>query len=108
MLTDEYWPRVAVEGGPTTRCCDDHLVPAPVADRGARPAGVRYWVNLADTGDLVAIPRRLGDRFPVDQHADTPIGRIDFHTLGAYLSSPLTAAAITPFVLNSTPPDQIA
>jgi pimeloyl-ACP methyl ester carboxylesterase len=86
----------------------DHLVPAPIANRGARPAGVRYWVNLADTGDLVAIPRRLGDRFPVDQHADTPIGRIDFHTFGAYLSSPLTAAAISPFVLNLTTPDQIA
>ncbi|MFF3787626.1 serine peptidase [Streptomyces sp. NPDC001933] len=85
----------------------DHLVPAPIAERGARPAGVRYWVNLADTGDLVAIPRRLGDRFPVDQHADTPIGRIDFHTFGAYLSSPLTAAAITPFVHNQTIPDQI-
>ncbi|WP_223830973.1 serine peptidase [Streptomyces venezuelae] len=86
----------------------DHLVPAPIADRGARPAGVRYWVNLADTGDLVAIPHRLGDRFPVDQHADTPIGQIDFHTFGAYLSSPLTAAAITPFVIDPTPPDQIA
>ncbi|MFB0616622.1 serine peptidase [Streptomyces sp. AGS-58] len=86
----------------------DHLAPAPIADQGARPAGVRYWVNLADTGDLVAIPRRLGDRFPVDQHVDTPIGRIDFHTFGAYLSSPLTAAAITPFVLNPTAPDQIA
>ncbi|MGW9046932.1 serine peptidase [Streptomyces lydicus] len=86
----------------------DHLMPTPIADRGARPAGVRYWVNLADTGDLVAIPHRLGDRFPVDQHADTPIGRIDFHTFGAYLSSPLTAAAITPFVCNPKIPDQIA
>ncbi|MFI1106251.1 serine peptidase [Streptomyces melanogenes] len=84
----------------------DHLVPSPIADRGARPAGVRYWVNLADTGDLVAIPRRLGDRFPVDHHADTPIGRIDFHTFGAYLSSPLTAAAISPFVRHPTIPDQ--
>ncbi|MET8499810.1 serine peptidase [Streptomyces microflavus] len=86
----------------------DHLVPAPIADQGARPAGVRYWVNLADTGDLVAIPRRLGDRFPVDQHADTPMGRLDFHSFGAYLSSPLTAAAITPFVHTPTIPDQIA
>lgn len=86
----------------------DHLMPTPIADRGARPAGVRYWVNLADTGDLVAIPHRLGDRFPIDQHADTPIGRIDFHTFGAYLSSPLTAAAITPFVRNPKIPDQIA
>ncbi|MCX5238957.1 serine peptidase [Streptomyces prunicolor] len=86
----------------------DHLVPAPISNRGARPAGVRYWVNLADTGDLVAIPLRLGDRFPVDQHADTPIGRIDFHSFGAYLSSPLTAAAISPFVRNPTIPDKDA
>ncbi|MGW6599389.1 serine peptidase [Streptomyces sp. NPDC055036] len=86
----------------------DHLVPAPISDRGARPAGVRYWVNLADTGDLVAIPHRLGDRFPVDQHADTPIGRIDFHTFGAYLASPLTAVAISPFVRSPNIPDQIA
>lgn len=63
-------------------------------------------MNLADTGDLVAIPCRLGDRFPVDQHADTPIGRIDFHTFGAYLASPLTAAAIAPFVGNPTIPDE--
>lgn len=86
----------------------DHLVPTPMSNRGARPAGVRYWVNLADTGDLVAIPLRLGDRFPVDQHADTPIGRIDFHSFGAYLSSPLTAAAISPFVRNPTIPDKDA
>jgi hypothetical protein len=86
----------------------DHLVPAPISNRGARPTGVRYWVNLADTGDLVAIPLRLGDRFPVDQHADTPIGRIDFHTFGAYLSSALTAAAISPFVRNPTIPDKEA
>ncbi|MFF4583190.1 hypothetical protein ACFY15_33185, partial [Streptomyces sp. NPDC001373] len=38
----------------------------------------------------------------------SPIGRIDFHTFGAYLSSPLTAAAISPFVRNPTIPDQIA
>ncbi|MET9507734.1 serine peptidase [Streptomyces flavidovirens] len=86
----------------------DHLVPTPIADRGARPAGVPYWVNLADTGDLVAIPHRLGDRFPVDQHADTPIGRIDFHTFGTYLASPLTAVAISPFVRSPNIPDQIA
>ncbi|MGY3062180.1 hypothetical protein ACVWZD_006478 [Streptomyces sp. TE3672] len=85
----------------------DHLVPSPIADRGARPAGVRYWVNLADTGDLVAIPRRLGDRFPVDQHADIQIGRIDFHTFGAYLSAPVTAAAVAPFARNLTIPDEI-
>ncbi|WAL75788.1 serine peptidase [Kitasatospora sp. YST-16] len=76
----------------------DHLLPAPVTDRGSRPAGVGYWANLADTGDLVAIPPRLGDRFPVDQHADTHMGLIDFHTFGTYLASPLTAATIAPFI----------
>ncbi|MFE3506151.1 serine peptidase [Kitasatospora sp. NPDC059160] len=85
----------------------DHLVPAPLADRGARPAGVGYWVNLADTGDLVAIPHRLGDRFPVYQHADTPMGTLDFHTFGTYLSSPLTAAAIAPFVGQPQIPDRV-
>jgi hypothetical protein len=41
---------------------------------------------------------RLGDRFPVDRHDEVPIGRVDFHTLGSYLSSGLTAAAIARFL----------
>ncbi|MGW6934656.1 serine peptidase [Lentzea sp. NPDC054927] len=72
----------------------DALEPEPKNGKGARPPGVRRWVNLADPGDVVAVPQRLGDRFPVDLHDTCVIGKIDFHTLGAYLAHPLTAATI--------------
>lgn len=72
----------------------DALEPEPVRGQGARPPGVRHWINLADPGDVVAVPKRLGDRFPVDRHEQCVIGKIDFHTLGAYLSHPLTALTI--------------
>ncbi|MFF8594191.1 hypothetical protein ACF061_22605 [Streptomyces sp. NPDC015220] len=70
------------------------LEPEPVDLRGARPPGVRHWVNIADVGDLVAVPPRLGDAFPVDLHHTTDIGLFDPHTLGGYLSDGLTAAAL--------------
>ncbi|MEY9874195.1 hypothetical protein ABH931_003689 [Streptacidiphilus sp. MAP12-33] len=70
------------------------LDPAPRQGRGSRPPGVGRWVNLADRGDLVAVPRRLGDRFPVDEHDETSIGRLDFHTLGSYLASGRTVTAL--------------
>ncbi|MEU7908480.1 hypothetical protein [Actinoplanes sp. NPDC049118] len=70
------------------------LDPEPVDGRGARPPGVGRWVNIADVGDVVAVPRRLGDRFPVDLHDEVNLGTVDFHTLGGYLSCAPTAAAI--------------
>ncbi|MFG2042353.1 hypothetical protein [Dactylosporangium sp. NPDC048998] len=76
----------------------ESLQPAPVDGRAIRPAGVGRWVNLADPGDLVAVPSRLGDRFPVDLHDESYIGAVDFHTLGGYLASGLTAAAISAYV----------
>jgi hypothetical protein len=72
------------------------LDPEPVAGRGARPPGVRHWVNIADVGDLVAVPRELGGAFPVDVHETTDIGFLDPHTLGGYLAAGLTAAALAP------------
>ncbi|WP_240120448.1 MULTISPECIES: hypothetical protein [unclassified Streptomyces] len=76
------------------------LEPEPVAGRGARPRGVRHWVNIADVGDLVAVPARLGDAFPVDLHETTDIGLFDPHTLGGYLSSGLAAAALAPYLAD--------
>lgn len=73
----------------------DALEPEPKNGNGARPPGVKRWINLADPGDIVAVPLRLGDRFPVDLHDTCVIGKVDFHTLGAYLAHPLTAATIT-------------
>ena len=74
------------------------LRPEPRDGRGERPAGVGRWVNLADPGDLVATPARLGDRFPVDLHDEAYLGIVDFHTLGGYLSNGLTALAIDPYL----------
>ncbi|MGA5699099.1 serine peptidase [Peterkaempfera bronchialis] len=73
------------------------LEPEPRDGRGARPPGVARWVNLADPGDLVALPPRLGGRFPVDRHEEAYIGRMDFHTLGGYLGSGLTATAMAAY-----------
>ncbi|MFD5750679.1 DAK2 domain-containing protein [Streptomyces sp. NPDC127033] len=43
----------------------DMLDPAPdTSGNGTRPPGIRHWANIAEAGDLVALPRRLGDRFP--------------------------------------------
>ncbi|MEV0590789.1 hypothetical protein [Nonomuraea cavernae] len=65
----------------------DRLDPLPDG-RGARPPGVRRWVNLADVGDLVAVPRTgLGGSFDgVDTEVtDLRIAGWDFHTAQSYL-----------------------
>ncbi|MFB7779743.1 serine peptidase [Streptomyces bauhiniae] len=74
----------------------DMLDPAPVGGLGKRPPGLSHWLNIADAGDLVALPRRLGDRFPVDVHEETHMALADFHTLDMYLASGLTAAGLSP------------
>ncbi|MBC2902130.1 serine peptidase [Streptomyces cupreus] len=75
----------------------DMLDPAPdTAGRGQRPEGLLHWINIADSGDLVALPRRLGDRFPVDAHQEAHMAAVDFHTLNTYLAHGLTAAALAP------------
>ncbi|WP_229075598.1 hypothetical protein [Actinoplanes sp. DH11] len=74
------------------------LDPEPVNGRAVRPAGVGRWVNIADPGDLVALPNELGGAFPVDHHDKAYLGKVDFHTLGGYLSTGLTAAAVAPYL----------
>lgn len=67
----------------------DRLEPAP-GPRGGRPPGVRQWVNLADVGDLVAVPRTgLRGSFDGVDHEDPAItiGTWDFHTVRSYLAS---------------------
>ncbi|MGN9837821.1 hypothetical protein ACTMTI_06845 [Nonomuraea sp. H19] len=75
----------------------DKLEPGPVDGNGLRPPGVGRWVNLADPGDFVAVPRRLGDRFPVDRHDEAFIGLVNPHTLNGYLGTALTATTIAPY-----------
>jgi pimeloyl-ACP methyl ester carboxylesterase len=74
------------------------LEPALRLRKGARPPGVRSWVNIADAGDLVALPPELGGLYPVDVHATTDIGLLDPHTLGGYLADGVTAATIAPYL----------
>ncbi|MFF4694287.1 serine peptidase [Streptomyces chattanoogensis] len=76
----------------------DALEPAPAGGRGSRPPGLARWVNIADPGDLVAVPRRLGDRFAVDSHHEAHIAAVDFHTMGSYLNCGLTATALAPYL----------
>jgi len=70
------------------------LDPEPVAGHGARPPGAAKWVNVADQGDLVAVPVELGGRFDVDRHEAVRIGFADFHTFGGYLLSSASTAKI--------------
>jgi hypothetical protein len=62
----------------------------------SRPPGVRRWVNVADAGDLVAVPRGgLGARFAeVQDEDDVTIGPWDFHTARGYLRTPEVRALI--------------
>lgn len=76
----------------------DLLEPQPINGLGNKPLGVGQWINIADVGDLVAVPLRLGDRFPVNRHAEVTIGALDFHTMGSYLSSGHTLNALKPFL----------
>jgi hypothetical protein len=77
----------------------ERLLPAPVHARGRRPPGVTHWINFADPGDIVAIPRWLGNRFDgIDRDAEPSIHLIDFHRVTSYLRHPTTAAALTPYL----------
>lgn len=51
----------------------DMLNPAPNRGWGSRPPGLARWVNIAGHGDLMAVPRRLGDQFDVDSHHEDHI-----------------------------------
>jgi pimeloyl-ACP methyl ester carboxylesterase len=67
-------------------------MPGAVGDGDARsrPPRVRRWVNLADIGDITAVPPAgVGRMFTGVQH-DIPItaGIWEFQTPGAYLRSP--------------------
>lgn len=77
----------------------DRLDPLPNG-RGVRPAGVTRWVNLADPGDLIAIPRPLTRRFSkIDLDQERSIDAFDFHRVANYLACPATRAQLAPYLL---------
>jgi hypothetical protein len=64
----------------------DRLQPAPVDGRGLRPPNVRHWVNISDSGDIVAVPRPFTRRFGPDENCeDAHIHPVDFHSADRYL-----------------------
>ncbi|WP_169982345.1 hypothetical protein [Microbispora sp. H10836] len=64
----------------------ERLAPVPVRGRGARPPGVRRWVNIADKDDIAAIPAVLASCFDgVDRDVSCDIDWLDFHTVRNYL-----------------------
>jgi len=68
----------------------NRLMPRPVNSLGQRPPPVTRWVNVADVGDLVAVPRGgLRQRFDnVEDATDVVIGSWDFHSAEGYLRCP--------------------
>ncbi len=83
------------------RAIFDRLDPSPVDGRGARPPGAAAWANLADVGDVVAIPRAgLASHFEGLDY-DNPaiiIGARAFHGVQHYLACHDTAKVLTPYL----------
>jgi hypothetical protein len=76
----------------------NRLEPGPPAEGLLpRPPGVHRWLNIADPGDVCAIPRWLSTRFQVDFDREASIGTFAFHKVVKYLAclspSDLEAAA---------------
>lgn len=74
------------------------LRPAPpgTTPTGVQPANTRQWTNIADIGDVVAVPPSgVRDRFDdVDHDVETAIHVIDFHLVAHYLQTAAVAEAL--------------
>lgn len=72
----------------------DRLQPPPQPQahqgHGTKPPNTDRWINIADPGDLVAIPRPLNHRFhglhPADDHTAS-IGTLALHSFTRYLKT---------------------
>jgi hypothetical protein len=77
----------------------DRLQPRPCDGRGARPPNIKHWVNIADPGDIVAVPRPFTLRFTPDaNYDDCHIHWADFHSAGRYLASLRTIETINTYL----------
>jgi len=79
-----------------------NLDPRPIDGKGRRPPGVRRWANLADVGDLVALPahgmpRHFHGIDPADDREVT-IHPLDFHLVANYLSSSALADVVRKYL----------
>ena len=72
----------------------DRLTPPPVDGVGAWPGGVECWTNIADPGDIVALPAILADRFGQRVRDKRITNGVRMHDLLRYLTAPTTGTAI--------------
>ncbi|MEU5161997.1 serine peptidase [Streptomyces sp. NPDC020875] len=82
------------------------LDPAPSADGlGARPPVVRRWVNIADIGDVVAVPKGgVARRFlGVTEDITQRIHAFDFHLVANYLATGAVARALNSVTVAGEP-----
>jgi hypothetical protein len=76
----------------------ERLDPAPDDARGGRPPGVKQWVNIADPGDLCAVPRWLARTFPgISRDVEAPIGVFGFHKVARYLACAAMGELLRPY-----------
>jgi hypothetical protein len=77
----------------------DRLQPDPVIIGGARPPGVRRWINMADVGDIVAVPRGgLSSSFDgIELDVEVAIDDWDFHRVRNYLACDELRAVLADF-----------
>jgi hypothetical protein len=81
----------------------DRLVPAPVDGRGQRPPNIGRWVNVADPGDVVAVPRPFTRRFDPDENEDrVHIDSVNFHGVERYLTSPPVIGALIDYAATAS------
>ena len=66
----------------------EKLVPTPADGRGKRPPGVARWINFADVGDIVAIPKNLSKFFDgLDLDNEVSAGWMCTHSCSTYLGT---------------------
>ncbi|BAS18620.1 conserved hypothetical protein (plasmid) [Arthrobacter sp. Hiyo8] len=66
------------------------------------------WVNVADEGDLIAVPKGLSQYFDgVDSDAEVTIGSIAFHDVEAYLRCSEVANILAAYDEGTLEPESI-
>jgi pimeloyl-ACP methyl ester carboxylesterase len=74
----------------------ERLLPQPAEGRGLRPKHVLRWVNIADPGDLIALPRGLGRKFDgLAVDLEPVIGAFEFHRVARYLATLATREQVS-------------
>ena len=72
----------------------DRLRPAPMADVGVWPEGIKEWFNIADGGDVVALVKELKSRFGPRVQDALIYNGATAHNIVPYLTAKETGHAI--------------